>query len=63
MNAIINRSGCISCGLCTQICPEVFNLADDGLAEVCGEITDENMNTAKEAAEGCPVAVIAIEEE
>lgn len=62
MEAIINRSGCISCGLCTNICPEVFRMADDGLAEVYGDITDETMDTAKEAAEGCPVTVIAIEE-
>ena len=34
MRAWIDRDGCISCGLCPTICPEVFRMADDGLAEV-----------------------------
>ena len=34
MKVFIDRSGCISCGLCAETCPEVFHMADDGLAEV-----------------------------
>lgn len=34
MKASIDRSGCIACGLCAETCPEVFRIADDGLAEV-----------------------------
>ena len=34
MKASIDRSGCIGCGLCASVCPEVFRMADDGLAEV-----------------------------
>ena len=34
MKASIDRDGCISCGLCASTCPEVFRMADDGLAEV-----------------------------
>ena len=34
MKATIDRTGCIGCGLCPDICPEVFQMADDGLAEV-----------------------------
>ena len=47
MKVFIDRSGCISCGLCAETCPEVFHMADDGLAE---------------AADSCPVSVIHIEE-
>ncbi|HML49518.1 MAG TPA: ferredoxin, partial [Clostridia bacterium] len=32
MKAEIDRDGCIECGLCASICPEVFRMADDGLA-------------------------------
>lgn len=34
MIAKIDRDGCISCGICPTICPEVFRMADDGFAEV-----------------------------
>ncbi len=61
MKATIDRDGCIGCGLCAESCPEVFRMADDGLAEVCGEVTEANEELAREAAEGCPVSVITVE--
>ena len=61
MNAAIDREGCISCGLCAATCPEVFRMADDGLAEVYSEITPELEDTAEEAAENCPVNVISVD--
>lgn len=61
MTARIDRSGCIGCGLCADTCPEVFCMAGDGLAEVCGKITDDVSEKAHEAAESCPVGVITIE--
>lgn len=33
MKATVDRNGCIGCGLCAEICPDVFDIADDGLAE------------------------------
>jgi len=62
MKAKIDRSGCIACGLCTSICPEVFQMADDGLAEVIvDEIPEGAEEAAKEAEENCPVSVITVE--
>lgn len=60
MKAVINRDGCISCGLCAGTCPEVFRMADDGLAEVYNDIQSDIEDTAEEAAENCPVDVISI---
>ena len=60
MKVEIDRDGCISCGLCVATCPEVFNIADDGLAETISEPTEENADSVKEAAENCPVNVIKI---
>lgn len=63
MRVSIDRAGCIACGLCEQTCPEVFELAEDGLAAV-REQPDEAMEAlAKTAADSCPVSVIHVEED
>ncbi|NLP45960.1 MAG: ferredoxin [Epulopiscium sp.] len=63
MKAKIDRDGCIGCELCTTICPEVFQMAEDGLAEVYTDpVPEEVEDTAIEAQENCPVSVIAVEE-
>lgn len=62
MKATLDRSGCISCGLCAETCPEVFRMADDGVAEVYQEnVPVEAAETAVEAQEGCPVSVIEVQ--
>lgn len=62
MKAVIDRSGCIACGLCIETCPEVFQMADDGLAEVVKEnVPNDSEGKAVEAQENCPVSVITVE--
>ncbi|MBQ6706838.1 MAG: ferredoxin [Clostridia bacterium] len=61
MEVKINREGCISCGLCIETCPEVFQFADDGLAEVIAPPAPSNEEAVREAAGGCPVNVIETE--
>lgn len=61
MKVSIDRDGCIGCGLCTETCPEVFKMADDGFAEVYCEPTPEALTAVKEAADGCPVSVISVQ--
>jgi len=62
MKASIDRDGCISCGLCESTCPEVFRMAEDGLAEVYTDPVPAAVeSTAIEAQEGCPVSVITVE--
>jgi ferredoxin len=62
MKAKIDRDGCISCGLCPDVCPEVFRMADDGKAEVhVDEVPHGLEGQAEEAADGCPVSVISVE--
>lgn len=62
MKAKLNRSGCISCGLCAETCPAVFRIAEDGIAEVYQEnVPTEAEGKAVEAQDGCPVSVITVE--
>ncbi|HOQ15756.1 MAG TPA: ferredoxin [Defluviitaleaceae bacterium] len=63
MIAKIDRDGCIGCGTCPDVCPEVFRMADDGLAEVyVDEVPEDAKEAAIEAQEACPVSVITVEE-
>lgn len=61
MKVSIERDGCISCGLCPSICPEVFRMGEDDLAEVYAEPTEDNADSVQEAADSCPSSVIIIE--
>ncbi|MBU0959056.1 MAG: ferredoxin [Nanoarchaeota archaeon] len=55
----INRQGCIGCGNCPSVCPEVFEMADDGKASVKkGQAKSANPCVDK-AIEECPVNVIS----
>ncbi len=61
MKAYVDKDTCISCGLCPSLCPEVFEMEDDGKA---GVITDEVPSSvedsAKEAEESCPTNAISV---
>jgi ferredoxin len=62
MKASIERDGCIACGVCVEVCPQVFYFADDGLADVKAEVTKDTQEMAIEARDSCPVSVINIED-
>jgi len=63
MKATLDREGCISCGLCPEICPDVFRMAEDGIAEVYNEdVPEEAEDASIEAQENCPVSVIKVED-
>lgn len=50
---------CISCGLCTSICPEVFSMSDEGVAVATQNvIPHEDIASADEAKDSCPVDAI-----
>lgn len=61
MKASIDRSGCIGCELCAELCPAVFRMADDGLAEVYADtVPADAEDKAREAEDGCPASVISL---
>lgn len=58
MKYFVNEN-CIGCGLCTNVCPEIFAMSDAGVAIASGnEVPETQMESAKEAAHGCPVDAI-----
>lgn len=61
MKAVVDRDLCIGCGLCEETCPEVFRLAEDGLAYVIDEDPPaETYADIEECVELCPVAAISV---
>lgn len=54
---------CIGCGACQAIASEVFEIGDDGLAEVIvDEIPKDLEENAIDALENCPTNAIVDEE-
>ena len=61
MKAFVDKDTCIGCAACEGVCPEIFSIEDDGLAVAIDlAITDDLMESANEACEGCPVGAISI---
>ena len=60
VNKVWIIDGCTSCGLCSDICPDVFELEDVAVVKPNPNYA-ENENCIKEAAESCPVEVIKYE--
>jgi ferredoxin len=57
--------GCISCNLCEDLCPDVFQVPAGGTSLVrdawkkCASTQEDQI---REAAESCPVEVIKVED-
>ena len=56
------KEDCTACGLCSDLCPEVFVIKD--VAEVIEGVRFSDYESGiKESAESCPVEVIKYSEE
>lgn len=62
MKAYVDKDLCIGCGVCPSVCPEVFEMRDDGLSHVIVDtVPDDVQDEAKDAEESCPVDAIKVE--
>lgn len=57
----IDRSGCISCGLCTEIAPKTFELDKEMICVVKKNGPYDTLEKIKEAASSCAVGAIVLE--
>jgi len=57
---IIDKEACIGDGICESLCPDVFQMTDDGKAEVIDEQSNEPC--VQDAIDACPTEAISREE-
>ena len=62
MKVFVDEDICTLCGICTDICPEVFELSETSCIVKPTEITEEIAEKVNEAVESCPVEAITVEE-
>jgi ferredoxin len=56
-------SACCGYGICAEICPQVFELDDNGFVTVAVHTVPSGLEAqAREAAAACPQGALAIEE-
>ena len=52
---------CSACGLCVDTCPEVFEMGEEIAQVIVDVVPAELEDSARQAAEDCPVEAIIIE--
>lgn len=68
MKVKISKEKCVMCGSCVAVCPEVFEMKDDGTVDVKTEyqnvdIKDDMLiEKVKQAQAACPTSAIETEE-
>jgi len=61
MKATVDADLCTGCELCTQTCPDVFEMDGEVAKVKTDPIPADAEDCAKQAAEDCPVEAIKIE--
>jgi ferredoxin len=60
VKVIVDEDRCAGHGMCLTLCPEVFEMSDDGWAVAdTGEVPSEFEGAAHEAIENCPERAIS----
>jgi ferredoxin len=60
MKATVDPNTCTGCGLCTDSCPDVFEMKNGLAVAKPGEIPAGLESAAKQAAADCPVEAITV---
>ncbi len=62
MKAHVDKQKCLGCGICIDVCPDVFETDDEGLAQVkVAVVPAEAESSCREAAEQCPEQAIDVQ--
>jgi ferredoxin len=62
MKVRVEKDLCTGCGLCSDTCPEVFELSGDTASVKTEVVPKEFEDAVRQAAKDCPVEAIKVEE-
>jgi ferredoxin len=60
MKASVDKELCIGCGLCVEVCPEVFKMEDNLAVPIVDLVPKKVEESCKDASDQCPVAAIIL---
>jgi len=60
MKVTIDADACVGCGLCASSCSEVYVMEGDKAVVIGSVVPKEAEQTAKQAADDCPVTAIVV---
>ncbi len=61
MKVLVDENLCTGCGICVDICPEVFEMADSVSVVKVADIGEDLKAQVEESVESCPVEAITVE--
>ena len=62
MKTTVDKDLCLGCGLCADLCPEVFQMEEDKAVAKVDHVPAGTEDACRDAAQQCPVEAIKIEE-
>ena len=59
MNVVVDPLLCTACGICVELCPEVFEMGIEAAEVIEDPVPLDLMDLVHEAEESCPVEAIS----
>jgi len=61
MKAQVNAELCVGCGLCVDVCPDVFVMEEDKAKVKANPVPSGSEESCNKTKEDCPVEAVIIE--
>ena len=61
MKVTVDEKLCVGCGLCCDICPDVFEMQGDIAVVKVSEVPENAVESVKQSASDCPAEAIKVE--